>query len=111
MGAVDVRRLLQEAVERPGVNGVIGIIDTCAAAAAQPRLVRQTRLSLLMACPVGHSPYDMDMPRPRAALLQAAVRRAEGERLKVSDVAEPLAAALPRQALTHNEYNRCPPGG
>ncbi|MFJ5535437.1 hypothetical protein ACIP94_38215, partial [Streptomyces sp. NPDC093261] len=55
--AVNVGQLIVEAAEHPGVNGVIGLIDTCHAAGAVPDLkalvagVRggRTRVSLLMA--------------------------------------------------------------
>ena len=95
---------MQEAVERSGVNGVIGIIDTCAAAAAQPRLPGQTRLSLLMACPVGDSTYDMNMSRHLAELLHAGIPLREAQ-LGVLEVAGLLQAVLPEQALTTSEHN------
>jgi hypothetical protein len=102
--AVEVRRLLVEAAERPGINGVIGIIDTCTAAAAQPMpqelavgtRAGQTRLSLLMACAAGQSAYDMNMSRQLAELLRTGVPRAT-ERLRVLDVAGPLKAVLSGQ--------------
>lgn len=110
--AVEVRKLLVEAAERPGVNGVIGIIDTCTAAGAQPapqelavgNRAGQTRMSLLMACAVGQRAYDMNMSRQLAELLRTGVPGAT-DRLRVLDVAGPLKVVLPGQIPVSHDFD------
>ncbi|GAA4460007.1 hypothetical protein [Phytohabitans houttuyneae] len=96
-GAVDVRRLLLEAADRPGVNGVVGIIDTCTAAAAQPSMAElatgtrggRTRLALLMAAAVGQDAYELRLSRGATGVLRAGVADA-GLLLDVHSVATQL---------------------
>ena len=65
--AVNVRELLAQAANKSGVRSVIGIIDTCTAAAGVPPMSDlmtgtrggHTRLQLLMAALVNQTAYDM----------------------------------------------------
>jgi len=112
--AVDVGRLLLHAADRPGVNGVIGIIDTCAAAAAQPSvsalstgtLGGQTRLSLLMASSADQPAYGMNLSLSLAGLLRAGAPKAGPYLFPTADVvAGPLRAAVPGQNLVIFSYD------
>ncbi len=110
--AVDVRRLLVEAADRPGVKGVIAIIDTCTAAAAAPPTAElatgartgQTRLALLMASAVGQPAYQMNMSRALAGLLRTGVPEA-GSRLQLGDVSGELKGTLPGQDVVSFFYD------
>jgi hypothetical protein len=114
-GAVDVGKLLVEAADRSGVKGVVGIIDTCTAAAAQPPTAQlatggrsgQTQLSLLMASSVGQPAYDMNMSRNLAKLLRAGVARA-GECLYLTEIAAKLQAAMHEQSVVFSVYHGDP---
>ena len=112
--AVDVPRLLLHAADRPGVNGVIGIIDTCAAAAAQPSvsalatgtLGGQTRLSLLMASSTDQPAYGMNLSRSLAGLLRVGVPGAGPHLFLTADVVTgPLRATVPGQNLVIFNYD------
>ena len=103
--SVDVGKLLTEAVDEPGVKGVIGIVDTCALAAALPptsALVSgaqagQTRLSLLMASGMHQSAYDMDLSCSLAKLLGTGMAEA-GSLLHMAEVVIGLRAMAPAPA-------------
>ena len=113
--AVDVGKLLIEAADRAGVNGVVGIIDTCTAAAAQPPSTQlatggrggQTQLSLLMASSVGQEAYDMALSRNLAELLRTGVAQA-GMLLYLTEVAAKLRAAMREQNLVEAIYHGDP---
>ena len=101
-----------EAADRPGVKGVVGIIDTCTAAAAQPRTADlaigarggQTQLSLLMASAVDQSAYDMKMSRNLAEILRTGVPGAGG-RLHMIDLITRLRATVRRQSPIRLDYD------
>ncbi|MEU1969408.1 hypothetical protein ABZ541_29145 [Micromonospora sediminicola] len=79
--AVNVPNLLIEAADRQNIGGVIALIDTCTAAAAQPSFrdlangarAGGTQASLLMASGVGRAAFDFAMSRALAALLRSGV--------------------------------------
>ena len=110
--AVDVRALLIEAADRPGVRSVIGIIDTCTAAAAAPSTAQlatgtragQTRLSLLLASAVGQPAYDMRMSRELASLMRTGLAGA-GLRLTLGDVKARIQGALAGQDIVKVDYD------
>jgi hypothetical protein len=80
-GATNLTMLLHEAVDEPGVNGVVAIVDTCSAGAAvreinSPSGVRRARTScdVLMASAVDQNAWGMRMSLALAAVLRAGVR-------------------------------------
>jgi hypothetical protein len=103
---VNIRDLLTRAADTPGIQGVLGIIDTCTAGAAMPDregLVNgarggQTRISLLMAAGVGQAAFNLDLSRQLVRLLRAGIPDA-GTHLWPSapEVTIQLRAALPAQ--------------
>lgn len=115
VNAVDVGKLLVEAADTPGMKGVVGIIDTCAAAAAQPPTAQlatgslggQTQLSLLMASSVDQSAYDMNMSKNLARLLRIGIAGV-GPRLNMTDVATKLRAAIYEQNVVSFAYHGDP---
>ena len=66
LDAVNVQNLLLNAVDHPGVDGVIGVIDTCMAAGAVPPMGDvlagcrggRTRLALLLAAGVDQEAFE-----------------------------------------------------
>ena len=110
--AVDVSALLVEAADRPGVASVIGLIDTCTAAAAAPQISEiangtrsgRTRLWLLMAAGAGQSAYDLGMSRELTRLLRAGVPGA-GTLLRLDDVTTRIQRALAGQDLATVAYD------
>jgi hypothetical protein len=78
---VEVGRLLSEAVQQPGIAGVIGLVDTCHAAGAIPdmRLVvggvgeGRTGLGVLMASAADQRAYRMDFTFALTDLLRAGI--------------------------------------
>lgn len=110
--AVDVGKLLIEAADNPAIEGVIGIIDTCNAAGAQPRASGlatgsrggRTRLSLLMASAVGQQAYDFSLSRNLSDLLRAGLPDA-GENLIFNDLLKSLRSAIYEQDLISSSYD------
>jgi hypothetical protein len=110
--AVDVRALLGEAADRPGIKSVIALIDTCTAAGAIPLIGDITtgtrngkiRLWLLMAAAVEQPAFDMGMSRELAAVLRAGAPGV-GALLRLSDVAPIIQAALAGQDLRKFDYD------
>lgn len=78
---VNVPALLEAAVDRINVRGVIALVDTCNAAGAMPSVPAltagsqqgSTRLDLLMASMVGRAAVDFSMTRALVGLLRAGV--------------------------------------
>lgn len=113
--AVDVGKLLIEAADRPGVKGVIGIIDTCTATAAVPppsalaagTLGGQTRLSLLMASSVYQPAYDMNLSHGLAELQRTGIAGA-GPYLHMTEVVTSLRALVPAQNPVITVYDGDP---
>jgi hypothetical protein len=95
--AVDVKALLTEAADRPGMTSVIGIIDTCTATAAAPTITQiatgtragKTRLSL---------------SRELAGLLRTGVPRA-GARVNLVEAKKRLKDKLAGQDIVRFEYD------
>jgi hypothetical protein len=81
LDAVDVQSLLLSAVDHVGVDGVIGVIDTCMAAGAVPPMgdvlagsrSGRTRLALLLAAGVTQEAYDLRVARGLADVLRSGV--------------------------------------
>lgn len=79
--AVNVPNLLIEAADRQNIGGVIALVDTCTAAAAQPSFrdlangarAGCTRVSVLMASGVGRPAFDFAMSRAVTTLLRSGV--------------------------------------
>ncbi|MFE1840689.1 vWA-MoxR associated conflict system protein [Streptomyces sviceus] len=110
--AVNVGNLLVEAAEHPGVNGVIGLIDTCHAAGAVPDLkalvagVRggRTRVSLLMASAAEQPAFDLTFSRQLAELLRQGVPDA-GRHASVSALRDKLRHTIIGQDVVSTEHD------
>jgi hypothetical protein len=110
--AVNVRELLAQAANKSGVKSVIGIIDTCTAAAAVPSMADLmtgtrgglTRLQLLMAAAVNQTAYDMRMSRALTALLTAGLPGADTH-FTLEDAKHRMADALTGQNLVRFDYD------
>jgi hypothetical protein len=95
--AVDVPRLLTEAADRPGIAGVIAVVDTCHAAAARPATaelaagVRRGRASLavIMASLAGQEARELRLSRQLADILRRGVATS-GPLLYAEDVHQEL---------------------
>ncbi|MFF8437870.1 vWA-MoxR associated conflict system protein [Streptomyces bacillaris] len=110
--AVNVGHLLVEAAEQPGVDGVIGLVDTCHAAGAVPDTralvagVRggRTRLSLLMASGAQQEAYDLVFSRRLADLLRQGIPGA-GRHTGVSALREELRRTVVGQDVVSHEHD------
>ncbi|MER5730742.1 hypothetical protein ABT084_20825 [Streptomyces sp. NPDC002138] len=111
-GAVNVSDLLIRAVDHPGVDGVLGIVDTCHAAGAPPALPDlaggarggRTRLGLLMASALGQPAVDLAFSRHLTTLMGEGLPGA-GATLSVSDAREALRAVLVGQNVSGFGYD------
>ncbi|MFJ1847430.1 hypothetical protein [Streptomyces sp. NPDC088146] len=110
--AVNVGHLLVEAAEQPGVNGVIGLVDTCHAAGAVPDTkalvagVRsgRTRVSLLMASGAEQEAYDLVFSQQLAELLRQGIPGA-GKHTGVSALREKLRRTVIGQDIVSHEHD------
>jgi hypothetical protein len=113
--AVNVRDLLVQATDMPGINGVIGIIDTCTAAAGTPSIVDlvsgtrggRTRCQLLMAAAMNQSAYDLRMSRTIVEIIRRGI---VGPRdvLTVSSITSQLREELVGQDTVSFHYDGDP---
>ncbi|WP_148096468.1 hypothetical protein [Streptomyces sp. TLI_185] len=110
--AVNVGHLLVQAAEQPGVNGVIGLVDTCHAAGAVPDTkalvagVRsgRTRVSLLMASGAEQQAFDLVFTRQLAQLLRRGIPGA-GKHTGVSAFREELRRTVIGQDIVSHEHD------
>ncbi|MEW2139812.1 hypothetical protein AB0892_25050 [Streptomyces sp. NPDC005409] len=110
--SVNVSALLAVAVDHPGVDGVLGLVDTCHAGGAPPPAEDlaagarggRTRLGLLMSASLGQSAVDMTFSRHLSELLRAG-RHGAGGTLRVSDVRDALRAVVVGQDITGFDYD------
>ncbi|GAA0591486.1 hypothetical protein GCM10009546_62430 [Actinomadura livida] len=110
--AVDVGRLVGEAVDHVGVKGVFVIVDACDAAGAIPPASTltigsssgKTRLALLMAAAVNQPAYDMAMSRELVRLLDAGLARA-APHLCLPEITLELREHIAQQSITHFSYD------
>lgn len=115
LSAVEVGSLLRNAADRPGVNGVIGIVDTCHAAGSLPSAhelttglrAGQTRLALLMASTVAQSAFGLQLSRKLSALIHQGINDA-GPALSLGDIATPLRNQIGGQTVGSLDYNADP---
>ena len=85
LSAVSVSKIFGDAADRLGLNGLIGIVDTCSAAGAVPELGRllvgnaagRTRVSLLMAAAVQQSAVEFRLASGLVRVLRAGVAGAD----------------------------------
>lgn len=113
--AVNVNDLLDQAANTPGVNGVIGIIDTCTAAAGAPPIAHlvsgtrggRTRCALLMAAAMNQRAYDLRLSRTVAQLLRRGIAGASPV-LTVSSVTGRLREELLGQDTVSFHYDGDP---
>jgi hypothetical protein len=85
LSSVSVSKIFSDAVDRLSMTGVIGIVDTCSAAAAIPEMGRllqgnaagRTRIALLMAAAVQQSAVEFRLARGLAKLLRDGVLGAD----------------------------------
>ncbi|MDX3640647.1 hypothetical protein [Streptomyces sp. MB09-02B] len=110
--AVNVGALLTQALETPGLPGVIALVDTCHAGGATPDLqaldagVRQgaTRLSLLMGVGAAQPAYRLSFSRGVTEVLRRGIRGG-GEFLYPTAVLGAVRAAVPGQDARLVEYD------
>lgn len=117
LSSVSVSKIFGDAVDRLGLNGVIGIVDTCSAAGAIPELSRllqgnvagRTRVALLMASAVQQSAVEFRLARGLAGLLRAGVPG--GDRtLDVPTVHRELTRTKDGRRLVKFDYDGSLPG-
>ncbi|MGC4778637.1 hypothetical protein [Micromonospora chalcea] len=109
--AVNVPALLQAAVDRMGVAGVLALIDTCSAAGAvppAPSLITgaregRSRLDLLMASAVQQSAIDFDMTTALVDLIRAGA--GDTPTLSVEAILPELRARARRQSIVFHRYD------
>jgi len=112
---VEVGRLLRDATEKQGINGVIAIVDTCFAVNALPRLDELThglrggrvQLALLMASSATEQAFGLRFSQALAALFREGLPDA-GSRLRVADVKEKLQQRVPGQTVNQFDYDADP---
>jgi vWA-MoxR associated protein middle region (VMAP-M) 2 len=112
MDAVEVGKLLRDAASTPGINGVIGIVDTCFALNAQPQVQdlasgmrgANTRLSLLMASSATEPAHDLRFSLGLATLLREGLE-GKGPRLQAGDVAYELRSRVTGQTIPWLVYD------
>lgn len=110
--AVNVGELLTQALDTPGLAGVIALVDTCHAGGAVPDLkaldagVRDgaTRLSLLMSVGASQTAYGLAFTRGLVQVLRAGIPGA-GEYLRPDAVVEAVRDAAPGQDARLVEYH------
>ncbi|MET7780071.1 hypothetical protein ABZT28_30675 [Streptomyces sp. NPDC005388] len=110
--AVNVGHLIVQAAEQPGVNGVIGLVDTCHAAGAVPDVkalvagVRggRTRVSLLMSSGAEQEAYDLVFSRRLAELLRQGIPGV-GKHTGVSALREALRHVVTGQDVVSLEHD------
>ncbi|MFI0518482.1 caspase family protein [Streptomyces sp. WSLK1-5] len=114
--AVDVGRVLTEAADEPGVDGLIAIVDTCHAGGAVPDAGRlaggvragRSRLAILTAAAADQPARDMSLSLSLAKTLRAGVPGA-GPALYVDRVlAEALRDHVSGQVIGRAEYDQDP---
>ncbi|WP_326586185.1 hypothetical protein [Streptomyces sp. NBC_01294] len=110
--SVNVRDLLAVAVDHPGIDGVLGLVDTCHAGGAPPPAEDlaggarngRTRLGLLMASSLGQPAVDLVFSRHLTELLRAG-RPGAGSTLGVSEVRDALRTVVIGQNVTGFDYD------
>ncbi|MFK4226638.1 hypothetical protein [Streptomyces sp. NPDC019890] len=110
--AVNVGELLTQALETPGLPGVIALVDTCHAGGATPDLkaldggVRQgaTRFSLLMSVGAAQTAYRLAFTRGVVQVLAEGIGGA-GEFLRPAAVVDAVKDAVPGQDARLVEYD------
>jgi hypothetical protein len=110
--AVDVPGLLGEAVNKGGVDGVVGIIDMCDAGGALGSFPDgigagakggKVGLSLLLAAGIKQPAYGLGMSLRLAEVLRAGLRDKDSH-LRASDVEKEIRLSLPKQDLVQVDY-------
>lgn len=116
MSAVNVRQLLAEAVDEPGVEGVIALIDTCHAAGAAPDAgavaggVRagRTRLSVLTASASDQAARDMRLTFALIDVLREGLSGAGPTVYADTRLIEELRGRIVGQVVGRFEYDNDP---
>lgn len=110
--AVNVQVLLQEAIDQPGIDGVIALVDTChAAGAAVGRaavvagaLRGQVRYQLLMAAAVDQEAFDLRLSTTTADLLDTGLAD-EHEMLTAWSLVETLRKRIRSQDTVFDHHD------
>jgi hypothetical protein len=112
LSGVEVGTLLRDAADAPGISGVIGIVDTCYAGSAPPRLDELARglrggrvqLTLLMASSAAEQAFGLRFSRELADVLRHGLPDA-GPLLRAGDVKEELQRRVRGQTVSKLEYD------
>ena len=115
LSAVEIGSLLRDAADCPGINGVMGIVDTCHAAGSIPSAQQltsgqragQTRLALLMASSVAQQAFELQLSRELTALIHQGIDEA-GPVLFLGDIVTPLRNRIGGQTIGSLDYNADP---
>jgi hypothetical protein len=117
LSSISVSAIFEDAADRLGLNGLVGLVDTCSAAGAIPgtnRLLQgnragRTRLAMLMAAAVQQSAVDFRFTRGLAALLRAGVLGAD-QFLDVTTAHKELVRSEDGIQLVKLDYDGALPG-
>ncbi|MEU9607262.1 hypothetical protein [Streptomyces sp. NPDC048057] len=113
--SVNVPELLTDALDHPGIPGVLGIVDTCHAAGALPTAADLTagtrhgtsRISLLMGSSLTEAAVDLAFSRALAGALRAGIPGA-GRVLTPRRLRDHLGATVIGQSVTGFDYDGTP---
>ncbi len=116
MSAVNVGQLLTEAVDEPGVEGVIALIDTCHAAGAMPDAGRiaggvragRTRLSVVTAAAADQAARGMRLTFALVEVLREGIAGAGATVYADARLTEKLRSRTVGQAVGRFEYDNDP---
>ncbi|MHA5049069.1 vWA-MoxR associated conflict system protein [Streptomyces sp. SD15] len=116
MSAVNVGQILTEAVDEPGVEGVIALVDTCHAAGAMPDAGRlaggvragRTRLSVLTAAAADQPARDMRLTFALVEVLRAGLAGAGDTLYADRRLTDELRARVAGQAIGRFEHDNDP---
>ncbi|MEU5978323.1 hypothetical protein [Streptomyces sp. NPDC047315] len=113
--SVNVPELLTDALDHPGIPGVLGIVDTCHAAGALPTAADLTagtrhghsRISLLMGASLTEAAVDLAFSRALADALRTGIPGA-GRLLTPRRLRDQLGATVIGQSVTGFDYDGTP---
>ncbi|MFI7365805.1 hypothetical protein ACIBO4_27050 [Streptomyces sp. NPDC050149] len=116
ISAVNVGQLLTDAVDEPGVEGVIALVDTCHATGGMPDMRRitggvragRTRMSVVTAAAAGQEARDMRLSFALVAALREGIAGAHTTVYADALLIENLRGRVKGQAIGRFEYDNDP---